>query len=67
MDQDSTKKVTVSLPAELLERVQAATGRGITETIRLGLEELDRREKQRQLASLRGKVDFDLDLEFTRR
>ncbi len=62
----STKKVTVSLPAALLERVQAATGRGTTEVITMGLEELDRREKQRQLASLRGTIDFDLDLDLTR-
>ncbi len=66
MDPHRTKKVTVSLPAALLERVQAATGRGITEIITMGLEELDRREKQRQLASLRGTIDFDLDLDLTR-
>jgi hypothetical protein len=64
--EDNSKKVTVNLPAELLERVQAATGRGITDTLVLALEEYDRREKQRELASLRGKIEFDLDLEYTR-
>jgi len=66
MDQADIKKVTVNLPAALLERVQQATGKGITETLVASLEEFDRREKLRELASLRGKIDFDLDLEYTR-
>lgn len=61
------KKVTVNLPAKLLDRARAITGRGITDTITLGLEELQRREKRSALRSLRGRVRFDLDLERTRR
>ena len=61
-----TKKITAHLPAALLERVQAATGRGPTESLTIALQEYDRREQQRKLAALRGKVGFDLDLEATR-
>jgi hypothetical protein len=66
MAKDVLKKVTVNLPAKLLARVQAATGRGVTETLVATLEEYDRLERRRLLRSMAGKVDFDLDLESTR-
>jgi len=50
------KRVTVKLPAELLQRVQQATGKGITATLIIALEELDRRD----LASSRSKIAYDL-------
>ena len=60
-----TQKVTVHLPKELLSKVQAGTGAGITETIRLGLEKLEEEQRlksvyQRLLAS-RGKHKFSID------
>jgi hypothetical protein len=61
------KKITANLPAKLLERAQATTGLGITETLVAGLEELERSRKRSALRALRGKVRFDLDLEKTRR
>lgn len=64
---DGTRKVTVNLPAKLLERARETTGLGITETIVVGLEEIERRHKRSALRALRGRVRFELDLEETRK
>ena len=64
---EPVKKVTANIPAKLLERAQATTGLGITETLVAGLEELERSRKRSALRMLRGKVRFELDLEKTRR
>jgi hypothetical protein len=61
------KKVTINIPAVVLERARTITGRGITETIVQGLLELDRQSKRSALRALRGRVRFDLDLEKSRR
>jgi hypothetical protein len=61
------KKVTVTLPVDVLESAQRLTGKGITPTILEGLHELERREKRSALARLKGKVNFVLDLDRTRR
>ena len=62
-----TRKVTVNLPADLLERAQKQTGTGITETIIAGLDALDRRTQLTALRTLKGRVAFELDLKLTRR
>ena len=62
-----TKKITVNVPADLLESAVRITGRGVTPTVIEGLEELERREKRSALRALRGKVRFGLDLDETRR
>ncbi len=64
---DSVKKVTVNIPAATLENAMRLTGKGITPTIIEGLREIEQREKRSALRQLRGKVDFDLNLEETRR
>ncbi len=64
---EKTRKVTVNLPATLLHRALAVTGRGLTPTIVEALQELDRRAHRSALRALRGKIRFDLDLEATRR
>lgn len=61
-----TTRVTVELPAELLARARKSTGDGITATIRRGLELVAAARAQRELASLRGKVKFSLDLAASR-
>jgi hypothetical protein len=61
-----TTKVTVELPSELLERARQSTGEGITGTIRRGLELVAAARAQRELAGLRGKVKFSLDLAASR-
>jgi len=62
----ATTKVTVELPADLLERARRSTGEGITSTIRRGLELVASARAQRELAGLRGKVKFTLDLAASR-
>jgi hypothetical protein len=61
------KKVTANIPTKLLAKAQDTTGLGITETLILGLEELERSHKRSALRGLRGRVKFELDLEKTRR
>jgi hypothetical protein len=61
------KKITANIPAKLLARAQELTGLGITETLVMGLAELERSQKRSALRGLRGKVRFELDLERTRR
>ncbi len=63
----AVKKITANIPVEILERAQAITGLGITETLIAGLQELERSRKRSALRILRGKVRFDLDLDKTRR
>ena len=60
------KKITVNVPVDTLERAKQLTGKGVTETIVAGLEELERRSKRDALRSLKGKVRFELDLDETR-
>ena len=58
------RKITVHLPSDLIDGAQAATGAGVTETVRQGLEKLRREQFYRQMKALRGKVDFgDLSLD----
>lgn len=61
------RKVTVNLPADLVDDAVRITARGLTPTIVEGLHELQRRAKRSALRQLRGKVRFELDLETTRR
>lgn len=61
------RKVTVNLPADLLEDAVRITAKGITPTIVEGLHELKRRDKRSALRQLRGKVRFQLDLDASRR
>jgi Arc/MetJ-type ribon-helix-helix transcriptional regulator len=60
----AVRKITVHLPSDLIDDAQEATGAGVTETIRQGLERLRRERFYAQLKALRGKIDFsgfDLD------
>ncbi len=64
---DPIRKITVNLPARLVENATRLTGKGITSTIVQGLQELERSAKRSALRALKGKVRFELDLEETRR
>ena len=64
---EAVKKITASIPAKLLARAQDTTGLGITETLILGLEEIERAHKRSALRALRGRVKFELNFEKTRR
>ncbi len=56
------KKITAHLPEDLLARAQKATGEGITETLRRGLQLVSAGEAYDNLRRLRGKVKFSIDL-----
>lgn len=57
------KKITVHVPEELLDKARGSTGRGITETVRAGLELVAAGEAYARLRGLRGKVVVELDLD----
>jgi hypothetical protein len=52
------RKITVEVPEELLEKAQRATGAGITQTIRAGLQVVAASQAYARLRQLRGKVRF---------
>lgn len=55
---ETVRKITVEIPADLLEKAQRASGAGITQTIRTGLKLVAASEAYAQLRRLRGKVRF---------
>jgi hypothetical protein len=52
------RKITVEIPEELLEKAQKASGTGVTQTVRTGLQLLAASRTYAQLRQLRGKVRF---------
>ena len=56
------KKLTVEVPSDLLERAIAASGQGITPTIRRGLELVAASGAYARLRGLKGKVKFSIKL-----
>jgi len=58
----AARKVTIELPAELLEQAQQATGSGITQTVRTGLQLVAASQTYAQIRQLRGKVKFSRTL-----
>ena len=61
------KKVTMELPADLIDAAQAETKESLTETVRQGLSLLAARRAGKRLAALQGKVDLKIDLAMLRR
>lgn len=60
---EARQKITVQVPADLLAKAQAATGQGVTATVREGLRMVATRTAYRRLRELRGKVEFSIDLD----
>jgi hypothetical protein len=54
----TSRKITVEVPPELLEKAQRASGSGITQTVRTGLELVAASQAYARLRQLRGKVRF---------
>lgn len=54
----AARKITVEIPAELLAKAQKASGAGITQTIRAGLELIAAGRAYERLLQLKGKVQF---------
>lgn len=60
---ETTQKITVHVPSDLLSKARKSTGRGITETVRQGLRLVAAADAYRSLRALRGKVPISVDLE----
>ena len=58
----ATRKITIEIPEELLEKAQQATGSGVTQTVRTGLQLVAASQAYARLRELRGKVRFSLTL-----
>jgi Arc/MetJ-type ribon-helix-helix transcriptional regulator len=54
----TARKITVEIPQQLLEKAQQASGTGITQTVRTGLQLLAASQTYTRLRQLRGKVRF---------
>jgi hypothetical protein len=54
----TTRKITVEVPPELLLKAQRASGSGITQTVRTGLQLVAASHAYARLRQLRGKVRF---------
>ncbi len=63
MKQEQVRKITVVLPKDLVEKALAATGLGLTPTIRKGLETVAAAEAYERLRSRRGKVKFSINVD----
>jgi hypothetical protein len=57
------RKITVDVPEVLLEKAQEATGLGITQTVRTGLQLVAASQAYDRLLELRGKFKFSLSWE----
>jgi hypothetical protein len=55
---ETPRKITVEVPPELLAKAQRASGSGITQTVRTGLELVAASQTYARLRQLRGKVRF---------
>jgi hypothetical protein len=59
----TARKITIEIPADLLEKAQKASGTGITQTVRTGLQLVAASNTYAKLRQLRGKVKFSLSWE----
>jgi hypothetical protein len=55
---ETGRKITVEIPRELLAKAQRASGAGITQTVRTGLQLVAASRAYARLRQLRGKVQF---------
>ena len=55
---EALRKITVEIPQALLEKAQQASGAGITQTVRNGLQLLAASRAYDRLLEMRGKVRF---------
>ena len=62
MGMESARKITVEVPLDLLDKAQQASGAGITQTVREGLQLVAASQTYARLRQLRGKVRFSRTL-----
>ena len=55
---ERARKITVEIPPELLDKAQRASGTGITQTVRTGLQLVAASQTYAKLRGFRGKVRF---------
>jgi hypothetical protein len=55
---ETGRKITVEVPLDLLEKAQRASGTGVTQTVRAGLQLVAASRTYDRLRRLRGKVRF---------
>ena len=55
---EASRKITVEIPQALLDKAQQASGTGITQTVRTGLQILAASQVYDRLLQMRGKVRF---------
>jgi len=55
---ERARKITIEVPPDLLEKAQRASGAGITQTVRAGLQLVAASRTYARLRQLRGKVRF---------
>jgi hypothetical protein len=55
---ETARKITVEVPLDLLEKAQRASGTGVTQTVRAGLQLVAASRTYARLRRLRGKVPF---------
>jgi hypothetical protein len=59
----AARKITIEVPADLLEKAQEASGEGITQTVRTGLQLVAASNAYAKVRELRGKAKFSLSWE----
>jgi hypothetical protein len=67
MIHERTQKITAHIPVNLLHQAQAATKKGITETLKIALSQLARANAYEALHKMRGKIAFSIDIEDLRK
>jgi hypothetical protein len=58
----AARKITVEIPPQLLDKAQKASGAGITQTVRTGLQLVAASRTYARLRQFRGKVRFSRTL-----
>lgn len=58
----TARRITANLPGDLLDAAQEVTGKGITETIIEGLEQVKRRRFYERALALRGKLKLKVNI-----
>ena len=59
----TARKITIEVPEDLLDKAQKASGEGITQTVRTGLQLVAASHTYARLRKLRGKVKFSRTVE----
>lgn len=66
MGQNSKRRITANLPADLLNEATRLTQLGVTETLILGLKMVKRSQAAEKAKALKGSLHLDVDLSLSR-